>query len=1015
MKMERKKKIIIATTASLIFILSAMAPMFIIKANTDQADWYKTVSGVLDNDYYALYPYNEKSLTIGFSKFGEMVDLTTGTGLNYSGKDPFANEGVNMVYWLQGWFIDIRYVHRTYGARHIWAMATFADMVSYGGDWINNATDPYGEPHGGRKCSGSAITEPIKVLYDGPRRFVALLVTHINDTTYDSSWPVVDVMFTIIFNKVKKEVIILKDVKLKIDAKILETPVNVQFSNRGEWDLGPSPDWKSYAHFYHQELRTCFGANWHLSKNITREYHYVDATFHGNTLTLPEDTPKTGYYFGYPVAQGSEYVYVNDVWMRPGTDYNINYETGTITFTQSWPENTKVEVYYKLYKHYKNEQDNIIALPNEYDLAQIISRDMDVVGFSAFWPVLSDYTVDGWDRALEPLYNVSEPDMLPVGTGEPDIPFVIGEWDFLLDYDVGTPNWGDQFRGVTVYGVTDRWNGEDAQHDCRNVVDKEVQYQLDEIFNPWDLQQAVTKNTRRHVWIEDVVNLNSVTLPEKPFRLATWDAYNSFAERVLLNGTLLKPTRAGGTNYTVTVNSNGYGTISFPEPVTGHLKILYSTNTTYTNNNNIYFTTSDHKDFSKTGVSFTYSNPTWGDSGPLEDPLGVTYRYTIKSFTFKVSNTTNISGGEHFSLVGTSDWYAEHIKVFKENSAILRAYWIGGYSNNKWIATGTGNNINVTITEFILDVNVTPPEKTDVHIDWIHLDADYNVTALYDATNNYWNVTINITVTGQGLKSNQLYIEHIPGRYEWTVVGNHSRALDSTGAALVSAAFKNKQVEIGVSGLDMPDITWGPKIPYLLSNLSYSTWRVGGPAWTNWYDCIGRLALRDDWCTTWPVSSANIISVGGPAADLATEYFNEFTEAFQIYGVVPPLTDSNLVDSTFALTCWSKNSYKVEFSNGQQTKGYAVIATYEDLNGTVGLVIYGWTGQDTYYASKWFHEEGIYELQEFPSCVTSIILEIDYTVHNPTFENGGITIVECLGPISETLVENVKGGIHPDP
>jgi hypothetical protein len=98
--------------------------------------------------------------------------------------------------------------------------------------------------------------------------------------------------------------------------------------------------------------------------------------------------------------------------------------------------------------------------------------------------------------------------------------------------------------------------------------------------------------------------------------------------------------------------------------------------------------------------------------------------------------------------------------------------------------------------------------------------------------------------------------------------------------------------------------------------------------------------------------------------------------------------------------------------------GYATITTYLDINGTVGFMVYGLDGRDTYYASYWFHGDpargipaGIHQLQDAPKCLTSIILEIDYSdAKHPTF-----TIVECLGTISETeWIHNseIKGGIH---
>ncbi len=1009
--MKNRKKVV--SIISIAIILSAFMIAMLPKGSaTDPTHWYMTVNGVLDSDYYALYPFEKDDhLTIGFSKYGEFIDPNTGTGLNYSGRDPFANEGVNMQYWLNGWLIDVRYVHRSYGARHLWAFAMFADMVSYGGEWINGATDPYGAPHGGRKTNGAAETENITVLYNGPRRFVAMVTTHLNDTEADATWPVLDITFTIIFNKVKKQVIVLKDIKLTIDSKILEGPVDVQFGDRGEWDLGPAPDWKSYAHFWHQGLPTCYGADWHLSKNITREFYYHNGSFSGKTLQLPDGGAEP---YGFPVVDRSEYVFVNDVWQKRGEDYTIDYDTGVITFAQTLSSDD-VKVYYKLYK-IDRETRKPIALPHLYDLAQIIASDFAVVGYAAFWPTLSDYTVYGWDYSLEPLYNVSQPD---VPTGEPEIPFIIGEWDFMLDYGIDTPYWDKQFRGVTVYGLVDYHDANDADiaQGHLNKIDAEVAYQLAEIFNPWDLYKAVHKNTRRWVQFYNVtvtdennaalgIPLN-ITLEHSPVRkVAIWESYCRFSERVLWNGELKYPLRSVYTDYDYELYVNattGVGHIWIPAskvPSAGTvIKILYSTDTSYTNYGNISFTYSDYKAFAAP-VTFSYFDPTWGDS-VFTDYLGVTYRFNVEYFEFTVSNTSVVQGGANYSLTGTSDWWAEDIKVFKENPAVIKVYWLG---TNRWIATGSGNNINITITRFELTLTITPPEKTDVHIDWIHIDADYNVTALYDATHGYWNVTIELNINGQGLRDDQLYTEHIPGRYEWTIVGRDSRAVDSAGAAMATAAFKNKQIEIGLSGLDMQDTLYGPYIPWTARNLTGTTDNRA-----NYNDALGRETLRDDWCHTWPVSSSNLIAVGGPAANLITEYFNEFTEAFMIN---PSLSDYFTVYGILPLTCWDKLGHFIEGNTINDPYGYAVITTYKDINGTVGFLIWGWTGQDTYYACKFFHEEIIYELQDFPLCATSIILEIDYSVDpkHPSF-----SVVEVLGTISETTVELVKGGIHPDP
>ena len=84
-----KKTLMTIITATL--LLSLFVPSLMSVANaTDPSEWYMTVPGVLDTDTYSLYPYNAKSMNIGFSKFGEMINTLDNTGLEYDTVDPFA-------------------------------------------------------------------------------------------------------------------------------------------------------------------------------------------------------------------------------------------------------------------------------------------------------------------------------------------------------------------------------------------------------------------------------------------------------------------------------------------------------------------------------------------------------------------------------------------------------------------------------------------------------------------------------------------------------------------------------------------------------------------------------------------------------------------------------------------------------------------------------------------------------------------------------------------------------------
>jgi len=811
-EMEKPRKSVMAILVAIIVILSFLGPTFFksVQATSDPEEWYMTVPGVLDSDYYTLYPYESKSLKIGLSKYGELINSANNVGLEYDEVDPFAPPAgsaigsISKVMWVQGWFINITYIHSTLGSRCVWAMAVHSDTHAFGGSWIRvdfdgdysatygteDPTDPGyiignysagASNFGGRKTNGTAVTEPITVLYDGPRRFVALLNTTIYDhpvylsdsTEYDI--PLVRILITVIFNKVKKEVILLKDVKSLLSEKVA-LKMKVQFSDRGEVDLGTqAAGYHSYFHFWTQGtgprddfpegLDTCYNASWTACQ------------------TEPADTLSA--HGPEPLAAG------------------------------------------------------------KYDVAQAINPTAGYVWAAAFWPSLSDWSIDGWNEWAKSL-TPADPHWIDAdpAVGEPKIPFYIGEWDFWIWATTFYPGDPIQFRGVTVYVVTDLHDGDDADIDYghTNVIDREVKYQLDEIFNPWDLVSAVHKDTTR--WVE-FFNGDGVT---KSFTLALtpisagWDEYCSFAERVLVNGVLQIPNRAGRTAW-------------------------------------------------KTGQTYTYT-------------------LSGKTITF----------------------------------------------------------------------DVAPPTGTE------------NIKVLY-STDDVYEV-----VDGKRFG---------PGRYEWFVVGRDAHSVDSLGAGYVTAAFKQKNVTIGRGGMDMNYLEYDiQSVPSVMHKFGTAN------AWADYFDGVkatvldtslpgDRAALKDDWCHTWPITSSNMITIGGPLINVLTGYLNEFTDAY--YG-----TSGYAYYGTGAinaLTCWGKNYYY-----SSDSTGYAVISTYKDINGTVVLSIWGVWGRDTYYATQWFHDN-IEQLQGSPRCLTSIILEIDYTdPEHPTF-----TVVECLGTISEiewVHGEETKGGIH---
>ena len=167
--------------------------------------------------------------------------------------------------------------------------------------------------------------------------------------------------------------------------------------------------------------------------------------------------------------------------------------------------------------------------------------------------------------------------------------------------------------------------------------------------------------------------------------------------------------------------------------------------------------------------------------------------------------------------------------------------------------------------------------------------------------------------------------------------------------------------------------------------------------------------------------------LGGPCTNLASEYFNDFAAAFfTLPECTPTVADQWKI---MPLSCWSLNrlgqdgivhSYKPTYNatTGAQKTGYGVISTYKDLDGTIGFIVWGWTGQDTYYTS-WVLWNTILgeKLQNEPPCLTTLILKFDYTKHATA--SGFWKVAEALGTISEyngaKILGITQGKIHWDP
>ncbi len=628
--MKMSKKLLAITLASTALLaMFAMLPIPAAATEFIDVDDYCWIEGVLDSDTYLLYPYARKSVDFGFSKYGEMIgyneDTEIGLGIQYPGYtgaacpdapagtydqqlgssvDPFCNEEIAVDWWMNGWFIDIKYTPLGGEAdREIWAFALFSDGSSHGGDWIVMPSvsaisparplwqehPPYANPlsaaysgivdpipeTGGRKTNGHCETDPIEIIYNGPRKFVAVCRTEVGDVA--AAADLVDITFTFIFNKVEKNVIVLKDVKRLYQ----KSDLNVQFGNRGEWDLGISPDTGSYIHWYTDE-----------------PVQYWDLGEQNRIITCDEEAESFEFFKSYflefktpkkwwdEVPASERPTKVCDEWTETLRDFPGDRYTDDI----SWNETQ--ETCYGREWHF----DETIK-EHSYAVAQVIAKAGDYVGALAVWPhpefwaahnkyypplrtrpaglrggtnpssiglmlapisrmlewhewtveddPTSDEYPEGYMDDREDIWVKMDDIVTPSGgTDEPKIPFTIYEHDFELSDAVPT------FRIVSVYTVTDRHDADDRDalrglndedwSDGINQIDREIQYQLDEIFDPWDIYDAMHKNTKRWVQFFDS-GVETCDTPWESVNIKAWNGkdYHSIeldSERTIESG-----------------------------------------------------------------------------------------------------------------------------------------------------------------------------------------------------------------------------------------------------------------------------------------------------------------------------------------------------------------------------------------------------------------------------------------------------------------------------------------------
>jgi hypothetical protein len=1027
--------------------------------------------GLLDSDTYVLYPWEDTSLQVGFSKYGELIDDNMGLGLRYDGVDVFANSMVPIKDWCSGWIMDIHYTQGGY-LRNTWAYALFSDrtVAGVGGDWRNgqltkDASDP-GDTPGGRRTNGYAETSPIRIIYDGERETIYLL----NTTIYDKDKaqggvPLVELTIQLVFNKVKKYVVEIKDIK-RIDDNKMDGPFQIEFSQRAEWDLGLSTAPRCYAEFY-DNLTT---------KYIKHPFYYPEGGVPANydlcqIIAEPSD-PQANKLVGFAAFWPpliSKWVTETYNVRRLTDDIDVPSLLSTMeTYEHEAELPTSADDLVDPWIYYDDITGEIIILlprqpvayprgEGEWETSPWVFREEpsgeyaklleEKGGTPGQWIWDPFYGPHGavrikpfqWEwgdnfkvvykrfmkgntpqmsealECMEPLFE--EGDMvLSYGMNEePDTPYVFAEWDFDLDMDHPW-NSTHQFRCMSVYGITDWHNAVDPDmpegvEDGYFRIDSEVLYQLDEVFNPIDLRDVADKDTfswcqkgtatetiilRAHVYDKygnprDCLENHTIVVPEK------WGYYCRNSEKVLLiDSSGINPVKLlwRDTDYTI----EGDTITIEPGALSGYdrYKVLYKT------------------------IKCALTGPWTEDDFYALDhefDVDVVKTHTSDSVTWKIK----------LGDLGPHTSTGVQVMIAGENDPKFTLGWSPGESTTDPVYKPYSGGWGAATTTLPAGMIVTGGYNEDYY--------EITIPKVYLGNCFYWALNVEATSPGYFPDSSSHQMNFPDdwvrwtaentildccltpgheGRWEWIVIGEFAEPSDSLGAAMISSSWSDwKNKEVWLSAQDIKATELAPSIPWVHRNFT----RIDSDTKAIYYmepPEDNRSSFRDDWCTPddwmgetiypYAISSSNMIVVGGPLANLAAEYFNDFTDAkvFTEYG-----------DGFYATGCWARtvldhymeknmvdvpdNELWYNSVGVDDDRGYALISTYKDLNETVGFIVYGYTAEDTYYACYALRGGLLDWLQYVQPGTTSIILEINYSDLHPV----QFHVAECLGLFTE--------------
>jgi len=183
-----------------------------------------------------------KSLRVGLTEYGEICTPQGGIayGANsteWANTESWSSTDINPKYYIQGWVFYMNYTRQGI-MRVVEAYALYSDLTttegarkvySWYGQYMPN--DPLAVLTG----NGTLIPSGVTVLYDSARLAIARASVTIHDGFSDED--VAQVFLTAVFEKDTKYVILYKDVKILLDAKVLDFISDFSFGERYEIDV----------------------------------------------------------------------------------------------------------------------------------------------------------------------------------------------------------------------------------------------------------------------------------------------------------------------------------------------------------------------------------------------------------------------------------------------------------------------------------------------------------------------------------------------------------------------------------------------------------------------------------------------------------------------------------------------------------------------------------------------------------------------------------------------------------